>query len=168
MQATIHGPGEGRHVGGSTAVTTKGHRLETDGSRHLGEALVAPGFRARIPTSGSTACSMSLRGWARVPFAFLNFKTPRRLGNYMRDSYHMRPESDLSEGLLVRWSGSDRLALRLPGSQERAIAEAMPGAAHCHRTQPTSTNRLAVGNRCPHPPRFPEEGNGIVCATGNH
>ena len=49
MDATVHLPGEGEHIGGPTAVTIKATGEETDGSFYLGEAVVQPGFPGPPP-----------------------------------------------------------------------------------------------------------------------
>jgi mannose-6-phosphate isomerase-like protein (cupin superfamily) len=49
MQATVHRPGEGEHIGGPTTVTIKVTGQETNDSFYLGEALVEPGFPGPPP-----------------------------------------------------------------------------------------------------------------------
>jgi mannose-6-phosphate isomerase-like protein (cupin superfamily) len=49
MDAVIHRPGEGEHVGGATGVTIKATGADTAGSFYLGEAVIAPGFPGPPP-----------------------------------------------------------------------------------------------------------------------
>jgi mannose-6-phosphate isomerase-like protein (cupin superfamily) len=49
MEATVHRPGEGEHIGGPTAVTIKATGEETNNSFYLGEGVAAPGFPGPPP-----------------------------------------------------------------------------------------------------------------------
>jgi mannose-6-phosphate isomerase-like protein (cupin superfamily) len=49
MEATIHRPGEGEHIGGPSAVTIKATGDDTNNSFYLGEVVVAPGFAGPPP-----------------------------------------------------------------------------------------------------------------------
>ncbi len=49
MEATVHLPGEGEHIGGPSAVTIKATGDETNGSLYLGEVVAAPGFPGPPP-----------------------------------------------------------------------------------------------------------------------
>jgi quercetin dioxygenase-like cupin family protein len=49
VEATVHRPGEGEHIGGPTAVTIKATGEETSGSFYLGEVVLAPGFPGPPP-----------------------------------------------------------------------------------------------------------------------
>src|SRR5688572_32797975 len=49
MNAVVHRPGEGEHIGGPTAVTIKATGKDTNDSLYLGEAVVEPGFPGPPP-----------------------------------------------------------------------------------------------------------------------
>ena len=49
MEATIHRPGEGEKIGGSTTVTIKATGEETSDSFYLGEGAIEPGFPGPPP-----------------------------------------------------------------------------------------------------------------------
>ena len=49
MEATVHRPGEGETIGGTTTVTIKATGDETGGSFYLGETVIEPGFPGPPP-----------------------------------------------------------------------------------------------------------------------
>ncbi|HEV8152651.1 MAG TPA: cupin domain-containing protein [Solirubrobacteraceae bacterium] len=49
MEATVHRPGEGEKIGGTTTVTIKATGEETGGSFYLGETVIEPGFPGPPP-----------------------------------------------------------------------------------------------------------------------
>ena len=49
MEATVHRPGEGEKIGGTTTVTIKATGEETGGSFYLGESVIEPGFPGPPP-----------------------------------------------------------------------------------------------------------------------
>jgi quercetin dioxygenase-like cupin family protein len=49
MEATVHRPGEGEKIGGTTTVTIKATGEETRGSFYLGETVIEPGFPGPPP-----------------------------------------------------------------------------------------------------------------------
>ena len=49
MEATVHRPGEGEKIGGTTTVTITATGEETGGSFYLGETVIEPGFPGPPP-----------------------------------------------------------------------------------------------------------------------